>query len=68
MEKLSVYVDHKQNVFITWIDLNTSGTMTISAEEAIEIGLVGKMAQARREVAEEEIEDDEEEQGYADDV
>lgn len=46
--KLQVYIDHNNEVFITWIDGRSSGTLTLTAEEAIELGRWGKMAGIRR--------------------
>lgn len=47
--KLQVYVDLNNEVFITWIDGRTSGTLTLTAEEAVELGRWGKVAGLRRE-------------------
>lgn len=46
--RFSVDVTHDNKVFIYWIDENTSGTLTISPESAINIGAVGRMAGVRR--------------------
>lgn len=48
LNKLSVMVDQNNEVFIHWIDTLTSGTLTLTAEEAIELGRVGNMAYVRR--------------------
>jgi hypothetical protein len=50
MERLQVVHDKKDDtVWIAWIDEKTSGTMTLTAEEAQSIGSVGKMAAAAKE-------------------
>lgn len=49
MERLKVVHDNEDDtVWIAWIDEKTSGTMTLTAEEAAAIGDVGRMAQASR--------------------
>lgn len=47
--KAMVNLDH--NVFVSWVDKNTSGTLNLTPEEAEAIGDMGRMARARREVA-----------------
>jgi hypothetical protein len=42
----SVHNDHKGGVFVSWFDKNSSGCLTLSAEEAIAIGQVGQMVKA----------------------
>jgi hypothetical protein len=46
-ERLSVAVDqHNRTVFVWWMDRVTSGTLTLTAAEAIAIGDQGQMLQA----------------------
>lgn len=48
LNKLSFMVDGNDEVFVNWIDGRTGGTLTLTAEEAIELGRVGNMAYIRR--------------------
>jgi hypothetical protein len=51
--RLSVQHDQsKHDVFVHWIDGVTSGTLRLTAEQAMSIGTVGRMALAAREEAE----------------
>ena len=54
MERLSVHINSDQDVFITWIDENSSGTLTLSPDHAIEIGRWGIMAKTRKELLEDD--------------
>lgn len=50
MERLQVVHDkNNDTVWIAWIDEKTSGTMTLTPEEAESIGAVGTMAKVTRE-------------------
>ncbi len=50
LERLSINHDkNKQNVYVFWIDGVTSGTISLTPEEAIAIGEVGQMAKVYRE-------------------
>jgi hypothetical protein len=50
VERLSVHINSNQDVFITWIDKSSSGTLTLTPAEAISIGEVGGMAKLRKAV------------------
>lgn len=47
-DKLQVYVEHQNTVLITWHDTLSSGSIRLTAEEAVELGRFGKMAGLRR--------------------
>jgi hypothetical protein len=48
LDRLKLYVTHQHQVMVQWIDGVTSGTITLTPEQAVEIGAMGRMAKARR--------------------